>query len=245
MARRIWTIVLVVGVVAVAVVGTLVVRRLVVPGRAVAEAPVVAESQVPAPTASTSPSSAPAVGAAVTARVELKPVDSTGKVVAGWAVEDHRETTVDCAEPSPAATAAGIHSCAPGSAAADACYAEPGGATVLCLVDPFRKTLWRYRAVHATYEVEAPADPSPLGLELADGQKCILRNGGAWPGRADDENAYGTYSCQDTPFVALWGTKGRPDIDTSSALWTVPEGGSTGPLRTVGIRTAYFVSYVY
>ncbi|MCF7552199.1 triacylglycerol lipase [Pseudonocardia sp. WMMC193] len=177
-----------------------------------------------------------------TNRVNLQPVDSTGHAASGWKVTD-AALTVDCGYPSPAAVNNAIHVCAPSAAGADACWAEPGERSVLCLPSPWEKTLTRYPATKANFEVEAGPNPSPLGLELVDGSRCRLRNGGSWSGRSDDPNAYGAYSCDNgAGFVVLWGTRGRPDIDMSSTTWTVRKGTADGPLSTVAVRTAYYVA---
>ncbi|SDH31666.1 Putative serine esterase [Pseudonocardia oroxyli] len=177
-----------------------------------------------------------------TSRVNIKPVDSTGRAAAGWKITDGA-LTVDCGYPSPAAVNNAIHVCAPAAAGADACWSEPGQRSVLCLPSPWERTLTRFPATKANFEVEAGPNPSPLGLELVDGSHCRLRNGGSWSGRSDDPNAYGTYSCDNGPgFVALWGTKGQPDIDTSKAAWTVRKGSADGPLSTIGVQTAYYVA---
>lgn len=86
----------------------------------------------------------------------------------------------------------------------------------------------------------APRTPSPLGLQLADGSRCRLRIGGAWPELAGHPELFGSYFCSNG--VAAWGLARQDGIDRSTPTWTVrvaPMSGR-GTLRTVAVRAAYY-----
>lgn len=93
---------------------------------------------------------------------------------------------------------------------------------------------------------DPPPHPEPWGLELAEGAKCRIRNGGAWGGRADD--FVGTYFCdRDNEFVLVPQTA-TENVNTSGKAWTVQVGGLADPdsvwppPTTVRVVTAYFAT---
>lgn len=176
---------------------------------------------------------------AATEIVTLRPVTAAGEPAAGWSVTPGGSTPVACGYPSPAATGNGIHYCSPTSSSADVCWPRPGGATVLCLIEPWQQTLYENPAQDAAVAVTAVAEPIPLALELADGTRCRLRNGGSWSARTDDDSLAGFYYCDGDASV-VWGTQGGSPFDAATDTWTVRVGTSTGPLRTVPVETAYF-----
>lgn len=171
----------------------------------------------------------------------LRPVTAPGTPAAGWRVGDVGGLPVDCGYPSPASVSDGVHTCGPTVAAADVCWPEPGAGSVLCLRDPWEMIVYRNPAAKATVPVAATADPSPLGLELVDGGRCRLRNGGSWPGRPENDDLYGAYQCTGGNAGIIWAERGHPEIDKSSPTWTVLAASETSPLRRIGVKTAYFV----
>lgn len=149
---------------------------------------------------------------------------------------------VDCSynDASPAAPKGNIYACSPSSASADACWVAADHVHVLCLADPESHTLVELTpeamptgAAQHTYAAE------PILLDLDNGDRCRLRNGGSWEGRPSDPDLAGTYGC--TKARAVWASS-TPGINTSAKLWTVRTGNATGPLTTHNVTTAYFVA---
>jgi hypothetical protein len=175
-----------------------------------------------------------------TRTVVLRPVTGAGAPAAGWRVDDTGGLAVDCGYPSPASVSDGVHTCGPTAAGADVCWPEPGAGSVLCLWDPWEMILHSHPATKATVPVTAPADAEPIGLELADGNRCRLRNGGSWGGRAENDDLYGAYQCTGEDTGIIWAERGHPEIDKSSPTWSVLTASETSPLRRIGVKTAYF-----
>jgi pimeloyl-ACP methyl ester carboxylesterase len=186
----------------------------------------------------------------ITGRVDTKvvtvvPVDRNGNPAPGFTVVNDGGP-VDCGSPSypsPAAVTPGIVSCFPTAAAADICWPQSDHLTVLCGGYPWDGQLHRNTATSAITPVAAATDPQPWALELADGSRCRLRNGGAWSGRSD--GLVGAYSCDQTDEVVLTDPNAET-IDKARPQWMVQVGvlddRQTGspPPRTVAIRVAYF-----
>ncbi|GAA4988977.1 hypothetical protein WHI96_21300 [Pseudonocardia tropica] len=170
---------------------------------------------------------------------DLAPVDGSGRPADGWTVRDEG-AAIDCGYTSPAGRDPGVQTCGPAAAAADACWAEPGGTTALCLRSAFDTVLYRHPASNLSSPRPSGVPVSPLSLELDDGTRCELRNGGSWPGRADDETLYGAYSCSPDDSTVVWGSP-KGDIARTTDRWAVQIGGTTGPLRTRGVRQAWYV----
>lgn len=53
-------------------------------------------------------------------------------------------------------------------------------------MSPWEKRVLLYTASEPVPTAPPAVNPQPWGLVLADGSRCQIRNGGAWPGRADD-----------------------------------------------------------
>ena len=68
-----------------------------------------------------------------------------------------------------------IYACDPSESAAEVCWPAP--ASVLCLFDPWSKTLRRFPSPGALPAVDPPANPMPFALLLDDATRCILPNG--------------------------------------------------------------------
>jgi len=171
--------------------------------------------------------------------VTLRPATAAGAMVAGWSVREEG-ITVECGHPSPASVSDQVQYCGPTAAAADICWPRDAGASVICLRDPWERILHGYAAT-GVVAVKAVANPDPVGLELDDGTRCRLRNGGAWSGRDDDPQLAGFYGCGTNGFVAAWGPQGGSAFTKKDGSWTVRIGTSTGPLRTAQVVTAYLV----
>ncbi|GAA4535927.1 hypothetical protein H7J89_24610 [Mycobacterium paraffinicum] len=137
--------------------------------------------------------------------------------------------TVEGCEPSPSAMADNVYSCSPSAAGAGTCWPSTPG-SLLCVNNPWTKTMHRVKYNGSLPPVQPTATPEPFALTLDDGTQCRLRNGGAGGGRADGYVA--AYYCGD-PYAnisVLWlPSQGAGScIDRSSATWTV----KVGPLGT-------------
>ncbi|TFC83651.1 hypothetical protein E3T24_11675 [Cryobacterium sp. TmT2-59] len=200
-------------------------------------------------TGCTAQSSAPSTtgsGSAPTDQVVVRPVSQAGLPAAGFTVTDDSAVTVDCgttptnARPSLVAVDDNILSCSPSSVYAVACWKDASPGSVLCFRDPWKVDLARMTSKGDLPTVPAPPAAQPLGLLLADGERCLMRSGGVWNNLAQYPGWYGTYSC--TGGDAVWA--GSADgIDRSSPRWSVqvaPLSG-TGPLHTRDVVKAYVV----
>jgi hypothetical protein len=147
---------------------------------------------------------------------------------------------------SRAAIADNIYRCAPSAAGADVCWPSTQQG-LLCLDDPWDKTLRRVVHTDPLPNARPIATPAPFALLLDDGTQCRLRNGGAWGGR--DDGLVGAYGCPaESPavLVAVTPNPGASAIDRSQALWTVkvgPLGAGDAhfpPPQTRTVATAWF-----
>lgn len=152
----------------------------------------------------------------------VRPVTADGHAAAGWTT--HRERgRVDCDGASPAAVDPGIAGCYPAAYALRGCWAARHR-TVLCLrdlgADGTTRDLVRLRR-HGSFPraVAAPAEPAPVALVLADGQRCLLRVGGAWGAPGSHPSWIGHYSCTDDSVYAP--ARSTTGIDQSRPVWRV------------------------
>lgn len=189
-------------------------------------------------------------GGPATRLVNLAPVDRRGEPAKGWTVDgrdDDPDAPIDCGDtgqvyPSPAAVSGDIYFCSPSAAEADTCWPTPQARRMLCLRDPYSTTLAALTAQSLVARVSPPRNPVPLGLVLANGDRCRLRDGGAWGSLENHPGYVGYYSCG--PRDIVWAPPSSPTggIDRTSGRWTVLVGDGTGPLSTVPVTTADFVT---
>ena len=193
----------------------------------------------------TSTSASSGVPNAATESVVIRPVTQSGVPAAGYTATDDYAVTVDCgstsanARPSPVAVGDNILSCSPSSAYAVACWQDPAPSVVICYRDPWTTDVVRMPNEGGFPEVAAPSQAQPLGVELSDGTRCLIRAGGVWNDLVDHPGWYGTYACSGNG--AVWADS-ADGIDRSSPRWTVqvaPISGD-GPVTTRGVITAYF-----
>ncbi|MGH3911095.1 MAG: hypothetical protein ACRDRM_09725 [Pseudonocardiaceae bacterium] len=138
---------------------------------------------------------------------------------------------------------ANIVSCSPSAASADVCWTRPDRVTVLCGTSPWEKELRQYTTSEPVSPVSADPDPLPWGLELEDGTKCGLRNGGAWGSAWDD--LVPAYCCNEVDALYVSLAEDAQTIDKSLPTWTVqfgPLDASVAPPRptTMRVAVAYF-----
>lgn len=136
----------------------------------------------------------------------------------------------DCSQPSPSAVADDVYYCSPSAAGAGTCWPSTPG-SLLCVDNPWDMQLHRVSFDGHLPPVHPTADPDPFALTLDDGTRCLLRNGGAWGGRAD--GYVGVYGCggPGSDLAVLWlPSQGAGScIDRSSSAWTVKVGRLGAP----------------
>lgn len=155
-------------------------------------------------------------------------------------------TVNDCTSPSPSAVADNVYFCSPSAADAGTCWPSTGR-SLLCMENPWDMRLHRVSYDAALPPVQPLAAPNPFAVVLDDGTRCLLRNGGAWGGRAD--GFVGAYGCGDPHAnLAVLCVPSQPAgtcPDRSSPSWTVKVGqlGEPGaalpPPQTHTVTTAW------
>ena len=188
--------------------------------------------------------------AGATEVVGVVAVSGSGQAINGFRVIN-RQASPDlsgCVRPSPAAVSDNIYACDPNEAAAQVCWPAPG--SVLCLVDPWSKSLRRFPSPGALPAVSRPATPMPFALRLDDGTPCVLPNGVDLGGRADER--YAAYFCgrgsSSQGILVDPGQDPATAIDRSQPVWTVRVGQLGPPLTPLGflaqhnVKTAWFAA---
>jgi hypothetical protein len=165
--------------------------------------------------------------------IAVMAVGPAGEAVNGYHVlsgPDNVGQASDCSEPSPSAVADNVYYCSPSAAGAGTCWPSTPG-SLLCVDNPWDRQLHRVMFDGQLPPVHATANPDPFALTLDDGTRCLLRNGGAWGGRAD--GYVGVYGCggPGSDLAVLWlPSQGAGScIDRSSAAWTVKVGRLGAP----------------
>ncbi|GAB1813955.1 hypothetical protein [Mycobacterium sp. MUNTM1] len=132
-----------------------------------------------------------------------------------------------CSEPSPSAVADNVYYCSPSAAGAGTCWPSTPG-SLLCVDNPWDMQMHRVMFDGQLPPVHPTATPDPFALTLDDGTRCLLRNGGAWGGRADGYS--GVYGCGSDLAVLWLPSQGAGScIDRSSPAWTVKVGRLGAP----------------
>jgi len=165
--------------------------------------------------------------------IAVMAVGPGGEAINGYHVlsgPDNVGQASDCSEPSPSAVADNVYYCSPSAAGAGTCWPSTPG-SLLCVDNPWDRQLHRVMFDGQLPPVHATANPDPFALTLDDGTRCLLRNGGAWGGRAD--GYVGVYGCggPGSDLAVLWlPSQGAGScIDRSSAAWTVKVGRLGAP----------------
>jgi len=182
-----------------------------------------------------------------TAVLTLRPVTADGKVASGWTVaEDSQRGDIDCSfnSASPSAKNGDIYYCSPSAAMADACWVGEGRDSMLCLSDPMKRQVVRIWLEGTTGRgpsgpAEYTGTPLPIRLDLDDGVKCRLRNGGSWGRQEQNPDLVGFYGCDKGEVV--WDRPSSTGIRQQAKIWTVRVGKESGGLATAKVRTAYYV----
>ncbi len=183
-------------------------------------------------------------------QIVLEPVDTQGNTTPGYLKDSRmRDQPIDCSfpAPSPYDVTKGVRFCGSTADSGDACWPTAGNAYVLCLIDPFKPSLTLRAAIGAETALDAPSGPPrPMGIELDDGTQCRARNGGSWPGQAENPDYVGHFSCSGGSTggrtAIVWAPRnGDHGIAKGPDGWTVQVGGESGPLATHRVVKAYFV----
>ena len=189
--------------------------------------------------------SGPAGASVPTHRHVARPLTATGHLAPGYHLVVQNGPPLDCTfpEPSPGAVDDKIRFCGPSAAYAVACWRDPNPGFVDCLRDATGHRVDRLPATLGAAAVHAPAHPSPLVIRLANGERCSIRDGGAWDSPKQHPTWVGTYSCN-RGNDAVWATPAHPatnGVNMSHASWTVVTGPVTGPWHTSHVADAWFV----
>jgi hypothetical protein len=189
---------------------------------------------------------APALAAAPAHTVTsvVRPITAANHLAPGFSATTEHRGFVDCtpAEASPVAVDGDILACSPSSEYAVACWRAQLPGWVRCLRDPFGAKVVRIRASVPKAKVAVPTGAAPFGLRLGDGERCTIRDGGAFGAPAHHPHWDAFYSC--TGGGAVWAPASRAatnGIDQAQPLWTVVVGTTTGPLHTRTVVGAVFV----
>jgi hypothetical protein len=175
-----------------------------------------------------------------------RPVTSAGHVAAGFTLHAIAGSgNVDCSQDTASSVAVnhGIFACSPSAAYAVACWHAAFAHHVLCYQNPFGHEVVRFAAdapAHAAFPREQYA---PFGIVLDDGNRCTIRDGGAWAAPTHHPNWVGYYSCTGKD-SAVWGPTSRSyhaGINESTATWTVYTGAYNKVLTKHTITKAWFV----
>lgn len=180
--------------------------------------------------------------------VTVAAVNGNGDPINGYRIINRQPSAnvSRCVSPSPAAVSSNIYTCDPSESAAQVCWPAP--ASVLCLFDPWSKTLRRFPSPGALPAVDPPAKPMPFALLLDDGTRCILPTGFDFGSGSDGRIP--VYGCGKDSWgsgvVVAPGTDPAAAINRSGPQWTVIV-GQLGPPNTpmgfVGqhaVTTAWF-----
>ncbi len=182
--------------------------------------------------------------------IKVIAVDAAGKTINGFSVGPIGTTwsssdTGYCSSALGAATT-GVYRCGTTADSANACW--PSGNRLLCTFAPWNKALTAYPYSGSLPSLEPPnPDVFPWALELADGNQCVARNGGAWP-MPPTGFEFG-YSCKkDSKFTFVFYRTPRSRaatadlFDKSDNSWTVfwGDGEATATPTPVEVEKIYY-----
>lgn len=169
---------------------------------------------------------------AATSIVSVSPLDADGRISADWNVKqdppsDDSAPWLDCWGPSDWALGPNVQSCGATADDAGVCWAPPGQDHLYCGLSPWTPEVRDLRSAQVLTAVPPPANPSPWGVELADGNRCGARMGGAW--FVGPNGTVPVYACEDNDVYLMQPAESAQAIDRSQLTWTVlawrlPEG---------------------
>jgi hypothetical protein len=129
-----------------------------------------------------------------------------------------------------------------------ACWKSATPASILCLRDARSHTLIRTRTDTSFAPTGRTAHPAPLTLLLDDGQRCQIRDGGAWNGVLAHLRWVGWYGCSGGDNV--YGPRSGDGIFRDGSTWVVFTSRGDGPAEVDShpapvfrhlVTVAYFV----
>lgn len=177
----------------------------------------------------------------------MRPADQAGRLSPGYVAVPESSDSIGCdwRSPSPVAVDAGILECGDSWHYGVACWPVARASSVLCDRDPFGRQLARIPAQFTTVGPDTARPPVPFGLELDNGERCKIRDGGAWARSQQEPSFVGYYECGSVFGDAVWALPGdiHGGIDELSPQWTVVVGKASGVGSLVRHRvvTARFV----
>jgi hypothetical protein len=174
-----------------------------------------------------------------TQQVVVRPVDASGHARPGWTVHRMKGVKADCDGSAGAAVTDGIYACFPSAAYLPSCWPSSHH-TVLCLRDPRVHKLVRVRYRDTLGTASAPDRPTPQGLDLARGQTCSVRVGGAWGTLPTHPRWVGFYSCT---HGSVYGPPDGDGVQRGAQPWRVRvwKSGTRHDVVHRSVTTAYFV----
>jgi hypothetical protein len=200
----------------------------------------VAAAAVSAASISLASPPAHASGLPVTHKVVVRPVHANGTPAPGYRVVGESDGTFTCTDgPSPVAVDPNIRFCGPSATYTVACW-KSANHTVLCLRDARARTLYRIHYSGSFRPVAKPTKPSPQDILLANGHKCLIRDGGAWSIVPSHPSWVGFYSC--TGRVGdVYGPASGNGINRTTSHWTVETFATDHSITKRYITIAYYV----
>lgn len=186
---------------------------------------------------------APRASAPHTATVVLRPVTAEGHAAPGYRTVADTRPAIECWGTSPVAVDDDIAFCGSSADATIACWAAAAPQHVLCLTDPYSRTLREIALTGAFPAARAPKTPSPQGITLGNGSRFLVRDGGAWGVVKQHPSWVGYFYERGTQAAHLvFGPAKGIGIDRSRRQWTVQvfaqDGKSAGVRRDV-VRAFY------
>ena len=190
-------------------------------------------------------SAAPA-RAAHTVQIVVRPVTSTGHAAAGFNVAPEPTGSLDCSDAgaSPGAVNKNILECSPSAEYAIACWKSSTPNRALCMRNPRNHKLAKIPYTGPFAHTAAPhTNGAPLAITLGDGDKCSIRDGGAWG------TLQGAPELDRRVLVRQRRRRlGAAELDhygvnESHAQWTVHTAAASGegPVAVRNVSRAYFV----
>lgn len=207
----------------------------------VSSSPVVSLTSAPGKPSSTS--TAPGGVSDATRVVVIRPVTAAGLPAPGYTAKvesDLGTMPMNCdTVGSPAAVSNGITQCGASAAYLPVCWKSTNN-TALCLRYATDKVLIRITYSGAWGAPKKPSRPSPLGMTLADGDRCQIRIGGAWGYVPSHPGWVGFASCDKGADV--YGPPNGDGINRANPSWSVSlYNGSTRKVTTQQVSVAYEV----
>jgi len=185
--------------------------------------------------------------------IDLAPVTTAGTTAPGWFARYTPKLGVGCSgsQPAQAAVSPNIYYCGDwgGPSYPVACWRSAQTGYMLCLRDPWSHHVDKSpRSGPVPGPVSPVKRPFPVGLELSDGNRCYVRNGGSWGQPKGHPELYGIFSCMRPGRggwwdAEIWTTEDGYGINTTGKVWTVLfTHEETDPVTTAAVTKAYFVT---